>query len=101
MVLGFCGDRKFPTINLNDCTGTTRSYYKYYQRILSSNPSIKCLQLNDLYTTNTSNNRNKALKYSVATIIADEYVMAGSSGGMFIEKFLNLKDSSNYLKINR
>lgn len=46
-------------------------------------------------------NGNNALKYSVATITADEYVMAGSSGGMFTEKFSNLKDSSNYLKINR
>ena len=53
MVLGFCNDRKFPTMNLNDCTGTTISYYKPYQIILSSNPAIKCLPSNDLYTTNT------------------------------------------------
>ncbi len=97
---GFCGDRKSTTMNSNDCIGTTRSYYKPYKRILSSNPSIKCLQSNDLYTTNTSNIGNKALKYPVATITADEGVMAGSSGGIFTGEFSNLKDSSNYLKIN-
>ena len=36
----------------------------------------------------------------MATITADEGVMAGSSGGIFTGEFSNLKDSSNYLKIN-
>ncbi|MDD5836600.1 MAG: hypothetical protein PUD34_05280 [bacterium] len=97
---GFCGDRKPLATNTTAGTGTVTSYYNGYGRVVASRPSLKCLQTNDLYTTSSASTGNKALKYPIATITADEVLMAGSSGGVFDGGWNYTKGSTSYLNIN-
>ncbi len=97
---GFCGDRKPLATNTTAGTGTVTSYYNGYGRVVASRPSLKCLQTNDLYTTSSASTGNKALKYPIATITADEVLMAGSSGGVFDGSWNYTKASTSYLNIN-
>ncbi len=97
---GFCGDRKPLATNTTAGTGTVTSYYNGYGRVVASRPSLKCLQTNDLYTTSSASTGNKALKYPIATITADEVLMTGSSGGVFDGKWNYTKGSTSYLNIN-
>ena len=97
---GFCGDRKPLATNTTAGTGTVTSYYNGYGRVVASRPSLKCLQTNDLYTTSSASTGNKALKYPIATITADEVLMAGSSGGVFDGKWNYTKGGTSYLNIN-
>ena len=95
---GFCGDRESLTINSTTGTGKIITYYRSYARITASRPSLKCSQTNDLYTTSTANIGNKALKYPIATITADEVMLAGSGGGVFDGGWNDTKVSTSYLK---
>ena len=97
---GFCGDRKQLATNSTAGTGTIISYYNGYGRVTASRPSLKCLQTNDLYTTSSASEGNKALKYPIATITADEVLMAGSSGGVFDGTWDYTQESISYLNIN-
>ena len=98
---GFCGDRKVLSSNSDGGTGTISGYYNGYGRVVVSVPNLNCLQLNDLYTTFSSDKGNKKLKYPIATITADEVMLAGSSGGVFDGYWNYTKASSNYLDIKK
>ena len=97
---GFCNDRK--TLESDSLSGsnTLTSHYNGYARINASIASLKCSQLNDLFTTSLSSNGNKLLKYPIATITADEVMLAGSSGGVFDGSWNLTEASANYLNIN-
>ena len=97
---GFCGDRS--TLQDINSTGYGKviTYYKGYARVAAGIPDLKCSLSNDLYTTSSASIGNKALKYPIATITADEVMLAGSSGGVFDGGYNYTKDSYNYLNIN-
>ena len=85
---GFCGDREPSTVitssNGQGGTGTTKTYYGGYVRLLSSIkvPKLKCQNNNDYYYLNESSKGNKTLKYPVGLITADEVAMAGGVHGI-------------------
>ena len=98
---GFCNDRSVLENDELSGTGNVSTRYRGYARISSNLPSLKCQNSNDLFTTLTAKTRNKALKYPIATITADEVLMAGSSGGVFDGSWNYTTRSSNYLYINK
>lgn len=98
---GFCGDRSVLENVTNYGTGTMSSHYNGYVRVTASLPSLKCTNTNDIFTTSSSNDGNKSLKYPIATITADEVIMAGSSGGMFDGDWNKTKASKNYLNTGK
>jgi len=77
---GFCGDRtpstSNTTINNSGGTGSTKTYYGAYVRLMSDSPSLTC-QTEDFYTVNGSSKGNKTLRYPIGLISADEAAMAG------------------------
>ena len=79
---GFCGDR-YPSTSSSSSngfggTGTTTTYYGARIRLTNSkNPSYKCTDSQDLYTTSGSSTGNRALQYPIGLITADEVAMAG------------------------
>ena len=79
---GFCGDRT-PYTNTSGTTsgggtGTTRTYYGPYVRLVANNnPSLQCTNNADIYTTSGSSIGNGALTYPIGLISADEVVFAG------------------------
>ena len=83
---GFCGDR-YPSTSSSSSngsggTGTTTTYYGAYIRLVNSkNPSFKCIDAQDLYTTSGSSKGNKALSNPVGLISADEVAFAGGVNG--------------------
>ena len=97
---GFCGDR-YPSTSENSSngsggTGTTTTYYGAYIRLVNSkNPSFKCRDSQDLYTTPGSSKGNGALKINnsndenyrdetptpIGLITADEVAFAGGVAG--------------------
>jgi len=79
---GFCGDRTPSTSssssNGSGGTGTTTTYYGAHIRLVNSkNPSFKCTDSQDLYTTSGSSKGNKALSNPIGLITADEVAFAG------------------------
>lgn len=98
---GFCNDRSVLENVTNYGTGTMSSHYNGYVRVTASLPSLKCTNTNDIFTTSSSNDGNKSLKYPIATITADEVIMAGSSGGMFDGDWNKTKASKNYLNTGK
>ena len=88
--VGFCGDR-YPSTSSSSSngsggTGTTTTYYGAYIRLITNrNPSFKCRDSQDLYTTPGSSKGNGALKVSstdetptpIGLISADEVAFAG------------------------
>ena len=91
---GFCGDR-YPSTsegssNGSGGTGIRDTYYGAYIRLANSkNPSFKCTDSQDLYTTPGSSEGNGALKVSssdnratpIGLITADEVAFAGGVDG--------------------
>ena len=82
---GFCGDR---TPYSGSGTGTSSTDYAAYNRLVNSkNPSFKCTDSQDLYTTPGSSKGNGALKVTpsdndstatpIGLITADEVAFAG------------------------
>ena len=76
---GYCGDRSIYTGNgysTDNWTNFASEYRLRYNPIKS--PTLKCPDKNnDLYTTDDSSIGNKALKYPIGLITADELAMAG------------------------
>ena len=71
---GFCGDR---TTYSGSGTGTSRTYYAAYNRLMNgNNPSLQC-DSRDVYTTTDSSSGNKSLTYPIGLLTVDEYVLAG------------------------
>ena len=98
---GFCNDRNPATKNSKIGIGVEITYYSGYLRIVSSEPSLKCSQANDLFTITSSAIGNKSLKYPIATITADEIMFAGSGGGVFNGDFNRVEKGNNYLNIGK
>ena len=92
---GFCGDRS--SLNNQTGAGTIKetTYYKGYLRVVESNPTLLCENINDLYTATTSNQGNKALTYPIGLITVDEAVLAGISGGIFDGGYNHQKTNLN------
>ena len=82
---GFCGDRSayndtngLQSGNSNYGANDTTTYYGAYVRLRTNkNPSFKCTNIADLYTTSNASKGNQALTYSVGLIAVDEMVYAG------------------------
>lgn len=98
---GFCNDRSILETIGNYGVSSMETHYKGYARITASLPSLKCSQSDDLFTTSSASIGNKALLYPIATITADEVMLAGSSGGMFDGNWNKTKESANYLDIGK
>ena len=79
---GFCGDREMASGYSWSSTGSTH-YYAGYGRLAQNsngvNPTFKCSNSNDLYTTSTSSKGNKKLSNPIGLITVDEVVMAGGA----------------------
>ena len=77
---GFCGDRELQS---GSWSSTSSHNYAAYGRLVANsssvNPTFKCSNSNDLYTTSTSSKGNKKLSNPIGLITADEVVMAGGS----------------------
>ena len=96
---GFCGDRTPSTssssTNNQGGTGTTRTYYGGYIRLITNKqPTFECPD-GDLYTTKGSEDGNKALTYPIGLITADEVAYAGGVYGQTNESYY-LYTNSNY-----
>ena len=78
---GFCGDREMSSGYSWSSEPSSTIYYAGYGRLAqnssSVNPTFKCSNSNDLYTTSSSSKGNKALVNPIGLITADEVVMAG------------------------
>ena len=80
----FCNDRSATTsesgtpgeISGSMSTSTDYYYGPYVRLITYKTPKLNCTTTSDKFTVNTSNG-NRALKYSVGLITADEVAMAG------------------------
>ena len=72
--VGFCGDRR---ISNGSGIGTTGTDYQSYTRFNNNNPSFKCGNKSDLYTTSGSSTGNKSLQYPIGLLTADEALFAG------------------------
>ena len=98
---GFCGD-KYPSTssgssNGSGGTGTTTTYYSAYIRLASGkNPSYKCTDTQDLYTTSGSSKGNKALSNPIGLISADEVAFAGGVVGSSSNSSYYLYNNANY-----
>ena len=100
---GFCGDRTPSTssssTNNQGGTGTTRTYYGGYIRLITNKqPTFECPD-GDLYTTKGSEDGNKALTYPIGLITADEVAYAGGVYGQTNESYY-LYTNSNYWTIS-
>ena len=80
---GFCGDRSLYSGDgigngENEYGGTNSTYYGAYNRLFRVyEPQFSCPQSNDLYTTSSSSKGNRALRYPIGLITADEMSYAG------------------------
>ena len=76
--VGFCGDRELQS---GSWSSTGSHNYAGYGRLVANsssvNPTFKCSNSNDLYTTSSSNKGNKKLANPIGLITADEVVMGG------------------------
>ena len=80
---GFCGDREMASGYSWSSQPSSTTYYAAYGRLVANsssvNPTFKCTNSNDLYTTSSSSKGNKKLSNPIGLITADEMVMAGGS----------------------
>ena len=78
---GFCGDREMASGYSWSSQPRYTIYYAGYGRLVQNssnvNPSFKCSNSSDLYTTSLSSKGNKALSNPIGLITADEVTMAG------------------------
>ena len=82
----FCNDRSFASDNSGTGVGISETYYRRYN--FASSLMLTCLQKNDAFTVNDTNNGNGALTYGVGLATNDEVVLAGG---------WNLENSKYYL----
>ena len=82
---GFCSDRNMASGYSWSSQPSSTIYYAAYGRLVQSssnvNPSFKCSNSSDLYTTSGSSQGNKALQYPIGLITADEVSFAGGVYG--------------------
>ena len=77
---GFCNDRSVYSGNGYSMDYNTIYYsnYRYYQ---TKNATLKCSQMNDLFTLSTNDKGNKSLTYSIGLITLDELMLSGYVNG--------------------
>ena len=78
----FCNDRSFAQNNSGTGTGTSVTYYRWYNGPWESNGyntkmKLTCPQKNDAFTVSDTTNGNGALTYPVGLLSTDEIVLAG------------------------
>ena len=76
----FCNDRSFASNNSGTGTGTSATYYRWYNFANSPNNNkmmLTCPQKNDAFTVNDTSKGNGALTYGVGLVTTDEVVLAG------------------------
>ena len=76
----FCNDRSFAPNNSGTGTGSSETYYRWYNFADSSNNNkmmLTCPQKNDAFTVNDTGNGNGALTYGIGLVTTDEVVLAG------------------------
>ena len=80
---GFCGDREMASGYSWSSQPSSTIYYAGYGRLVANsssvNPTFKCSNSNDLYTTSSSSKGNKKLTNPIGLITADEVIMAGGA----------------------
>ena len=78
----FCNDRSYDASksgwNKDYSNSDNYLYFNSYQRMRSYNPTLKCQNINDKFTVETSNG-NGALTYPVGLLTADEMRYAGAT----------------------
>ena len=72
----FCNDRTFASDNTGTGVGTSVTYYRGYDRAIST---LKCKNQNDRFTVSDTNLGNGDLTYSIALLTTDEVVLAGAA----------------------
>ena len=82
----FCNDRSLAQNNSGTGTGTSVTYYRWYNGPWSSggynsNMRLTCPQKNDAFTVSDTTNGNGALTYPVGLLSTDEIVLAGGWNG--------------------
>ncbi len=86
----FCNDRTVLNESVDGYTskgyGKEQTAYRWYN---SSNKKLTCSNTNDSFTVN-DNNGNRALKYPIALLSADEASLAGGSDGHNTNYYLNI-----------
>ena len=76
----FCNDRSFSSENTGTGTGTSLTYYRWYNFANNENNNkmmLTCIQKNDTFTLKDTIKGNGTLKYGIGLITADEVVLAG------------------------
>lgn len=96
VMVGYCNDRSMLSYNSTAGIGQEVTYYKAYVRVETSTPILLCENVNDLFTTSTSSNGNKALTYPIGLITIDEVMLAGHAGGIVNGNYSNGKPNLNY-----
>ena len=91
----YCNDRELQS---GTGAGTTQSYYKAYNRnYTNKTPTLKCKQVNDRFTRETTVSGvtgNGSLTYPIGLIIADEVAYAG---GLFYQSDESANNTKYYL----
>ena len=84
----YCNDRE---LNSGTGVGTTRSYYKAYNRLnTNKTPTLKCSQVNDRFTKSAAVSGvtgNGKLTNAIGLITADEVAYAGGKNGSGNSKY--------------
>ena len=78
----FCNDRSFAQNNSGTGTGTSVTYYRWYNGPWESNGyntkmKLTCPQKNDAFTVSDTSKGNGALTYPIGLLSTDEIVLAG------------------------
>jgi len=98
---GFCNDRSlaslanYPT-NGNGVQTDKTTYYGGYERYYKTKePKLECNNPDDLFTTSSSANGNKALTYPIGLITVDELMLSGLADG-YLNRLAYTYSSSHY-----
>ena len=92
---GFCNDRSLSSGN-GYSTTVSHTYYGPYRRYYQTKqPTLKCVQSNDLFTLSTNTKGNKVLTYPIGLITVDELMLSGYADG-YINKSAYTYSTSHY-----
>ncbi len=92
---GFCNDRSLDSGNGYSTTGSNTNYGPYSRYFYTKQPTLKCVQINDLFTLSTNTKGNKALTYPIGLITVDELMLSGYANG-YINKSAYTYSTSTY-----
>ncbi len=92
---GFCNDRSLFSGDGYLTTGSNTNYGPWRRYYQTKQPTLKCAQINDLFTLSTNTKGNKALTYPIGLITVDELMLSGYAGG-YINKSAYTYSTSFY-----